>query len=173
MTAYGQTAITEDLYASRDRDGGQVIHEAGDVTPLDLKSDAPYVTYTKDGAEHRIDCDFVAGCDGFHGVSRRSIPADVLRTYEKSYPFDWLAIMSETRPLHDIIYANHECGFTLASQRNERLSRYYIQCDMSDTIEDWPDEAAPQRSVDRLVGIPLHAGQVLALNANQPGGGCA
>ena len=81
------------------------------------------MTCTKDGAEHRIDCDFVAGCDGFHGVSRRSIPADVLRTYEKSYPFGWLAIMSETRPLHDIIYAHHERGFALASHRNERLSR--------------------------------------------------
>ncbi|MGB0629078.1 MAG: 4-hydroxybenzoate 3-monooxygenase [Alphaproteobacteria bacterium] len=140
MTAYGQTAITEDLYAARDRDGGLIVHEAEDVMPHDLTTDAPYVTYTKNGNEHRIDCDFVAGCDGFHGVSRQSIPADVLRIYEKSYPFGWLAIMSETPPLHDIIYANHERGFALASQRNEMLSRYYIQCDLSDSVNDWPDD---------------------------------
>jgi p-hydroxybenzoate 3-monooxygenase len=140
MTAYGQTAITEDLYAARDKAGGQIIDEAQDVQPHDLMTDSPYVTFTKDGKEQRIDCDFVAGCDGFHGVSRQSIPADVLRTYEKGYPFGWLAIMSETAPLPDIIYANHERGFALASQRNERLSRYYIQCDLNDNIDKWSDD---------------------------------
>ena len=140
MTAYGQTAITEDLYEARDVAGGQIIDEAENVQPHNLDSDAPFVTYTKDGQEHRIHCDFVAGCDGFHGVSRKSIPANLLKTYEKSYPFGWLAIMSETRPLHDIIYATHERGFALASQRNEKLSRYYIQCDLSDKIEEWPDD---------------------------------
>lgn len=140
MMAYGQTAITEDLYAARDKAGGQVIDEAENVTPHDMTTDAPYVTYEKDGQEHRIDCDYIAGCDGFHGVSRQSIPADVLKTYEKGYPFGWLAIMSETRPLEDIVYANHERGFALASQRNERLSRYYIQCDLHDSIEEWPDD---------------------------------
>lgn len=140
MTAYGQTAITEDLYAARDKAGGQIVDEAEDVQPHDLTTDAPYVTYAKDGKEHRINCEYVAGCDGFHGISRKSIPASVLRTYEKGYPFGWLAIMSETAPLPDIIYANHERGFALASQRNERLSRYYIQCDLSDSIDDWPDD---------------------------------
>ena len=140
MTAYGQTAITEDLYEARDRSGGQVIHNAEDVTLHDLSSDAPSVTYTKDGREYSIDCDFVAGCDGFHGVSRQSIPVDVLKTSEKSYPVGWLAIMSETRPLTDIYYANHERGFALASQRNERLSRYYVQCDILDSVDDWPDD---------------------------------
>ena len=140
MMAYGQTAITEDLYAARDKAGGQIIDEAQDVQPHDLMTDSPYVTFTKDGKEQRIDCDFVAGCDGFHGVSRQSIPADVLRTYEKGYPFGWLAIMSETAPLPDIIYANHERGFALASQRNERLSRYYIQCDLNDNIDLWSDD---------------------------------
>jgi len=140
MMAYGQTAITEDLYAARDKAGGQIIDEAQDVQPHDLMTDSPYVTFTKDGKEQRIDCDFVAGCDGFHGVSRQSIPADVLRTYEKGYPFGWLAIMSETAPLPDIIYANHERGFALASQRNERLSRYYIQCDLNDNIDVWSDD---------------------------------
>jgi p-hydroxybenzoate 3-monooxygenase len=140
MMAYGQTAITEDLYAARDKAGGQIIDEAQDVQPHDLMTESPYITFTKDGKEQRIDCDFVAGCDGFHGVSRQSIPANVLRTYEKGYPFGWLAIMSETAPLPDIIYANHERGFALASQRNERLSRYYIQCDLNDSIDEWPDD---------------------------------
>lgn len=140
MTAYGQTAITEDLYEARDKAGGQIIDEAEDVQPHDLMTDAPYVTFTKDGIEQRIDCDFVAGCDGFHGVSRKSIPSSVLRTYEKGYPFGWLAIMSETAPLPDIVYANHERGFALASQRNESLSRYYIQCDLNDSLDEWPDD---------------------------------
>jgi len=140
MMAYGQTAITEDLYAARDKAGGQIIDEAQNVQPHDLRTESPYVTFTKDGKEQRIDCDFVAGCDGFHGVSRQSIRADVLRTYEKGYPFGWLAIMSETAPLPDIIYANHERGFALASQRSERLSRYYIQCDLNDSVDEWSDD---------------------------------
>lgn len=140
MTAYGQTAITEDLYEARDKAGGQIIDEAEDVQPHDMMTDTPYVTFTKDGKDHRIDCDYIAGCDGFHGVSRQSIPGDVLKTYQKGYPFGWLAIMSETKPLDDIVYANHERGFALASQRNERLSRYYIQCDLNDEIDEWPDD---------------------------------
>jgi len=140
MTAYGQTALTEDLYEARDKAGGQVIDEAEDVQPHDMTTDAPYVTFTKDGREHRIDCDFIAGCDGFHGVSRKAIPAEITRVFEKAYPFGWLAIMSETTPLPDIVYANHERGFALASQRNERLSRYYIQCDLNDNIDEWTDD---------------------------------
>lgn len=140
MMAYGQTAITEDLYEARDKAGGQIVDEAENVQPYDMTTDSPYVTYEKEGQEHRIDCDYIAGCDGFHGVSRQSIPTDVLTTYEKGYPFGWLAIMSETRPLEHIVYANHERGFALASQRNERLSRYYIQCDLHDSIEEWPDD---------------------------------
>ncbi|HNT38218.1 MAG TPA: 4-hydroxybenzoate 3-monooxygenase [Rubrivivax sp.] len=140
MMAYGQTAITEDLYAARDRDGGRIVHEAVDVALHGLTSDHPFVTYTKDGSPQRIDCEFVAGCDGFHGVSRRSIPADVLRTYEQVYPFGWLGIMSETPPMKDLIYAHHERGFALASQRNPMLSRYYIQCEIETDPADWPDE---------------------------------
>ena len=105
-----------------------------------MDGDAPFVTYEKNGAVERIDCDFIAGCDGFYGVSRQSIPASVLRTYDKGYPFGWLGIMSETRPLRDIVYANHERGFALASQRSERLSRYYIQCPIDTELRDWPDE---------------------------------
>jgi len=139
MMAYGQTAITEDLYAARDRAGGRIVDEAANVALHELTGDAPFVTYEKNGAVERIDCDFVAGCDGFYGVSRQSIPASVLRVYDKGYPFGWLGIMSETRPLPDIVYANHARGFALASQRSERMSRYYIQCRLDTDLGEWPD----------------------------------
>lgn len=140
MMAYGQTAITEDLYAARDAAGGVVIDQAADVMPCDLTSSRPFVTYQKSGETHRIDCDYIAGCDGYHGVSRVSIPADLLRTFERNYPFGWLGIMSETPPYQDLCYVYHSRGFALASQRNPMLSRYYIQCDLDARIEDWPDD---------------------------------
>ena len=140
MMSYGQTAITEDLYAARDALGGVIIDEADDASPQDLTSEKPFVTFKKAGKEHRIDCDYVAGCDGFRGVSRTCIPDDTLKTYEKVYPFGWLGIMSETPPVRDIIYANHPRGFALASRRNPMLSRYYIQCDLDTSLDEWPDE---------------------------------
>ena len=140
MMAYGQTAITEDLYAARDAAKGQIIDEAQNVQLHDLKSEKPSVTYSKDRESRRIECDYVAGCDGFHGVSRQSIPASILRTFEKEYPFAWLGIMSETPPYPDITYCHHERGFALASMRSSTLSRYYIQCDLDTKLEDWPDE---------------------------------
>jgi p-hydroxybenzoate 3-monooxygenase len=140
MMAYGQTAITEDLYAARDAAGGHIIDEALNVRPHDVTGDAPYVTFEKDGETARIDCDFVAGCDGFHGICRQIIPADVLRTYEIGYPFGWLGIMSETPPLPEITYANHPRGFALASMRGPMLTRSYIQCSLDDAIENWPDD---------------------------------
>jgi p-hydroxybenzoate 3-monooxygenase len=140
MMAYGQTAITEDLYAARDAAGGQIVDEAADVTLHDLTSDRPFVTYDKDGQRYRIDCDYVAGCDGFHGISRQAIPASVLRTFDKGYPFGWLGIMSETPPFPDLCYCYHPRGFALASMRNPMLSRYYIQCSLDSRIEDWPDD---------------------------------
>lgn len=140
MMSYGQTNITEDLYAARDAMDGLIIDQAKQVTLHELKGDTPYVTYTKDGEHHRIDCNFVAGCDGFHGVSRSSIPADIRRDFEKVYPFGWLGILSETPPLPDIIYANSERGFALCSQRNPMLSRYYIQCSLDTDPQDWPDD---------------------------------
>jgi p-hydroxybenzoate 3-monooxygenase len=140
MMAYGQTNITEDLYAARDAAGGKVVDEAANVRLHELDSARPLVTYEKNGQTIRIDCDFVAGCDGYHGVSRASIPAALLKTYEKSYPFGWLGIMSETPPYPDICYCYHSRGFALASQRNPMLSRYYIQCDLDDKLDDWPDE---------------------------------
>ena len=115
--------------------------EIGSDSPLhDVSTDSPFVTFQKHGKIEQVDCDFVAGCDGFHGTSRSSIPSLIMRSYDKSYPFGWLGIMSETRPLPDIVYANHERGFALASQRSERLSRYYIQCPLGDDVEEWPDD---------------------------------
>ncbi len=142
VMVYGQTEVTHDLYAARDAMGGVIIDEAEGVTPHGVDTDAPHVTYVKDGAEHRIDCDFVAGCDGFHGVSRKTIPASVLREYERVYPFGWLGVLSRTPPCaEELIYANHERGFALCSMRNENLSRYYIQAPVDDPLEKWSDDA--------------------------------
>jgi p-hydroxybenzoate 3-monooxygenase len=140
MMVYGQTNITEDLYAARDAAGGIIIDHVDDVELHDLASADPYVTYRKNGVTERIDCDYVAGCDGFHGISRQSIPASVLRTFERAYPFGWLGIMSETPPYHELCYVSNERGFALASKRNAMLSRYYIQCSLDTKVEDWSDE---------------------------------
>jgi len=140
MMTYGQTALTEDLYAARDAAGGQILNAADNVRLHELTSNRPCVTYEKEGSTRRIDCDYVAGCDGYHGVSRPSIPASLLRTYEKSYPFGWLGILSETPPYPDMCYCYHSRGFALASMRNPMLSRYYIQCDRDAKLEDWPDD---------------------------------
>ena len=140
MMAYGQTAITEDLYAARDAMNGEIIHEVENVAIHDLDSHSPHVNYEKDGKGICLECDYVAGCDGFHGVSRQTIPQDVLKIYENVYPFGWLGILSETPPLSDIMYANHSRGFALASMRNPMLSRYYIQCSLDTEIDDWSDD---------------------------------
>jgi p-hydroxybenzoate 3-monooxygenase len=140
MMVYGQTSITEDLYAARDAAGGTIVDEAADVTLCDVTTDRPYVTFGVNGTQERLDCSYIAGCDGFHGVSRSAIPSSVLRTYERAYPFGWLGIMSETPPFPEICYVSHTRGFALASKRNERLSRYYIQCDLHADIEQWPDD---------------------------------
>ncbi|SLN71001.1 p-hydroxybenzoate hydroxylase [Roseivivax jejudonensis] len=140
MTAYGQTKITEDLYAAHDPACVTLIENAEDVRLYDIESEAPYVTWIEDGAQKRADCDWVAGCDGFHGVSRRSIPESVRREYERVYPFGWLGVMSRVPPLEHISYAHHERGFALASQRGPNLARYYVQCAASDRVEDWSDD---------------------------------
>ena len=134
--AYGQTSLQEDLFAAAERRGATIVTEAQDVQPRDFVTERPHVTF----GGGRVDCDFIAGCDGFHGVSRKSIPASGLREYEKIYPFGWLGILSETPPLPDITYCNHPRGFALASMRSPRLSRYYLQVPLDTRIEDWPDE---------------------------------
>jgi p-hydroxybenzoate 3-monooxygenase len=142
VVVYGQTELTRDLYEARDRMKGQVIHNAEDVQPHDLLSSKPYVTY-RDGDEViRIDCDFVIGADGFHGVSRKSIPKDKITEYEKVYPFGWLGVLSRTPPVSpELVYAKHERGFALCSLRSQVLSRYYIQVPLTDSVEDWSDDA--------------------------------
>jgi p-hydroxybenzoate 3-monooxygenase len=142
VMVYGQTEVTRDLYDAREAADGKVIHEAEGVTLHDAKSDAPFVTYMKDGTEHRIDCDYIAGCDGYHGPSRQSIPSTVLREFERVYPFGWLGVLSETPPVsEELIYAQHSRGFALCSMRNANLSRYYLQVPLSDKTEAWSDSA--------------------------------
>ena len=141
VVVYGQTELTRDLYEARDRMNGIVIHNADDVQPHDLESTRPYVTYRAGDEIVRIDCDFVIGADGFHGVSRKSIPKTVLKEYEKVYPFGWLGVLSRTKPVSpELVYAKHERGFALCSLRSQVLSRYYIQVPLSDKVEDWSDE---------------------------------
>lgn len=141
VVVYGQTEITRDLYEGRAKSNGIVVHEALDVQPHGMDTDAPYVTYRKDGEAMRIDCDFIIGCDGYHGVSRASIPADRIRTYERIYPFGWLGLLSHTKPVSpELIYARHERGFALCSLRSQTLSRYYVQVPLADKVEDWSDD---------------------------------
>ncbi len=159
IMVYGQTEVTRDLYEVREAAGATIFHGAKGAAIHDL-ADKPFVTFVHDGSEVRIDCDLVAGCDGFHGVSRASIPADRLRTYERVYPFGWLGILAETPPVADeLIYANHPRGFALCSMRNDHLSRYYIQVPTDDPIGKWPDAAfwdelrrrLPQEAAEGLV----------------------
>jgi p-hydroxybenzoate 3-monooxygenase len=140
---YGQTAIQEDLFAAADRRGQPVLTEVADVVLHEhdgAPGAKPCVSFVQGGTAQRIDCDFIAGCDGFHGVSRRSIPATVRREYEKVYPFGWLGVMARVKPLPDITYVNNPRGFALASYRNQSLSRFYIQVPLDHKVEDWPDE---------------------------------
>jgi len=138
---YGQTEVTRDLMAAREAEGGISYYEADAVTPHDLETDAPYVTFTHAGESYRLDCAYVAGCDGYHGVSRRSIPEERLKTFERVYPFGWLGMLSDTPPVTDeLIYARHDRGFALCSMRSESRSRYYVQVGLEEKVEDWSDE---------------------------------
>ena len=165
VVVYGQTELTRDLYDARDRLQGRVIHNAEDVQPHDLTSASPSVTYRQGDETVRIDCDFVIGADGFHGVSRKAIPKGVLREYEKVYPFGWLGVLSRTRPVSpELIYAKHERGFALCSLRSQVLSRYYIQVPLTDTVEDWSDDAfwaELQRRLPAEVGARLVTGPAI------------
>lgn len=141
VMVYGQTELTRDLYEARDRMGGTVIHDALDVRLHDIDAARPWLSYRQGSETLRVDCDFIVGCDGFHGVSRESIPKDRLQTFEKVYPFGWLGVLSRTPPVsHELIYANHERGFALCSLRSATLSRYYVQVPLTDSIDEWSDE---------------------------------
>ncbi len=138
--AYGQSPLQADLYTARDRMGGLLIHEASDVELHDLTTATPWLTFRAGGLGRRVDADVIVGCDGYHGVARRSIPSSNIRTFEREYPFGWVGVLSETPPLPELVYCNHHTGFALASQRNSMLSRYYVQCPLGDTVDDWPDD---------------------------------
>lgn len=141
VMVYGQTEVTRDLMEAREASGATTYYLAEDVQLHDLKTDSPRVSFKANGEELNINCDFVAGCDGFHGVSRKSIPADVLREYERVYPFGWLGLLSDTPPVsEELIYANHQRGFALCSMRSHSRSRYYVQVDQDQKVEDWSDD---------------------------------
>jgi p-hydroxybenzoate 3-monooxygenase len=141
VTIYGQTEVTRDLMDARNKAGLVTVYEADDVKPHDFDTDHPRVTYVKDGIGHEIACDFIAGCDGSHGVSRASVRPSAIQTFERVYPFGWLGILSETPPVsHELIYTNHARGFALCTMRSMHRSRYYVQCSLDDHIDQWPDE---------------------------------
>ena len=141
VMVYGQQEVMKDLFDAAEPRGVRIIFDAEDVALNDIDGTKPYVTWRKDGAEHRLDCDFIAGCDGYHGVSRATIPDNVLKTFERVYPFGWLGVLADVPPCdHELIYSNHERGFALASMRSPTRSRYYIQCGLEERIEDWSDE---------------------------------
>lgn len=163
VVVYGQTEVTRDLYDAHEAAGTKIEFNVDNVVINDADQSKPYVTYEIDWVERRLDCDYIAGCDGFHGVSRQTIPLSVRKEYEKVYPFGWLGILSETPPVHhELIYSSSDRGFALCSMRNANLSRYYIQCSLTDNPDDWTDEAfwqelkrrIPSADVENLVTGP-------------------
>jgi p-hydroxybenzoate 3-monooxygenase len=141
VTVYGQTEVTKDLMDARAALGGQLVYEAEEVALHELDGEAARVRYRKDGKAQEVICDYVAGCDGFHGVSRSAIPKDLLRSYERVYPFGWLGVLSDTPPVsEELIYVHHERGFALCSMRSMTRSRYYIQCAFDEDLEEWTDD---------------------------------
>ncbi|ADZ92766.1 4-hydroxybenzoate 3-monooxygenase [Marinomonas mediterranea] len=153
VMVYGQTEVTRDLMEARAKAGYTTVYEASDVKLHDVKSDTdtPYVTFEKNGEQVRLDCDYIAGCDGFHGVSRKTIPDDVKTEFERVYPFGWLGLLSDTKPAHDeLIYCKTDRGFALASMRSQTRSRYYLQVPLTDKVENWSDEAFWEELKKRL-----------------------
>ena len=163
VVVYGQTEVTRDLMEAREKVGGVTVYQAENVELHDIESDKPYVTYQHNGESFHLDCDYIAGCDGFHGVSRKSIPSNKLEEYEKVYPFGWLGLMSDTPPVNEeLVYCAHERGFALCSMRSPTRSRYYIQVPDTDKIENWDEEKfwaelkrrIPPEMAERLVTGP-------------------
>jgi p-hydroxybenzoate 3-monooxygenase len=142
VIVYGQTEVTRDLMAARAAASLPTVYEAKDVAPHGFDSNAPSITYTHDGEVHELRCDFIAGCDGYHGPCRAAVPPAALSIFEKVYPFGWLGILADTPPVaHELIYSNHERGFALCSMRSPTRTRYYVQCSLKDKVEDWSDDA--------------------------------
>ena len=141
VTVYGQTEVTRDLMAAREQSGATTIYDAEDVAISGFDTDHPVVTYRKDGQVHTVECDFVAGCDGFHGVCRASIPPDAMKTFERIYPFGWLGVLVDQPPVApELIYAHHERGFALCSMRSPSRSRYYVQVQSDEAVSNWSDD---------------------------------
>jgi p-hydroxybenzoate 3-monooxygenase len=159
VTVYGQTEITLDLMDAAPERGLEIVYDADNVSLHDVESDAPFITYAKGGAQHRLDARFIAGCDGFHGPSRKAIPNG--REYERVYPFGWLGILADVPPCHEeLIYANHDRGFALASMRSKTRSRYYIDVPLSEKVEDWPDDRLWEE-LQRRLPKPITTGPAL------------
>jgi p-hydroxybenzoate 3-monooxygenase len=151
VMVYGQTEVTRDLMDARKASSRPTVYEALDVSVHDFDGSRPRVRYQKNGTPHEVECDFVAGCDGFHGVCRASVPKDRLALHEKVYPFGWLGLLADVPPVsHELIYVNHERGFALCSQRSRTRSRYYVQCSLDDKVEDWSDDAFWRELKSRL-----------------------
>jgi p-hydroxybenzoate 3-monooxygenase len=163
VTIYGQTEVTLDLMNARREAGLTTVYEAQHVQPLDFDTAQPRVTYLKDGVAREIACEFIAGCDGFHGISRASVKPSAIETFERIYPFGWLGILSDTPPVSDeLIYSNHARGFALCTMRSRWRSRHYVQCPLDDEIDQWPDDRfwdelkrrLDQEAADKLVTGP-------------------
>jgi p-hydroxybenzoate 3-monooxygenase len=141
VTIYGQTEITHDLMDARIAAGLLTVYDADAVTPLDFSGDKPRVSYVKDGVTHEIACDYIAGCDGFHGISRQSVPKSALQEFERVYPFGWLGVLSDTPPVSsELVYTRHARGFALCSMRSNTRSRHYLQCSLDDHVDNWSDD---------------------------------
>jgi p-hydroxybenzoate 3-monooxygenase len=157
VMVYGQTELTRDLMEAAPDRGLDVIYEAKDVALHDIDSDAPWLSFVKDGETCRLDAEFIAGCDGFHGPSRKAIPADAARQYEREYPFGWLGILADVPPCHpELIYSNGPRGFALASMRSPTRSRYYIQVPLTERLEDWPEDRLWDELEQRFNPISKH-----------------
>ncbi|WP_460110440.1 4-hydroxybenzoate 3-monooxygenase [Pseudomonas sp. S3_H04] len=163
VMVYGQTEVTRDLMEARSSSAGITYYNATNVQPKDIKSTAPYITFDHDGSTVRLDCDYIAGCDGFHGVSRKTIPDGVLKEFERVYPFGWLGVLADTPPVSaELIYASHELGFALCSMRSPTRTRYYIQVPSDEKVEAWSDDRfwqelkkrLPAETADRLITGP-------------------
>lgn len=150
---YGQTEVTRDLMAARAATGATTFYEVCDVQPQGLKSEQPWLTFKHEGQAFRLECDYIAGCDGFHGVARQSIPAQALKVFERVYPFGWLGVLADTPPVHaELVYAKHPRGFALCSMRSPTRSRYYLQVPQDESLEDWSDERFWDELKARLPG---------------------
>jgi len=163
VMVYGQTEVTRDLMDAREAAGAETVYEAANVAPHGFDGGRPSLTYDKDGRTHRLDCDLIAGCDGYHGVARKSVPEAAIATYERVYPFGWLGLLADVPPANEeLVYANSPRGFALCSMRSHTRSRYYVQCDLDDRVERWSDDAfwdelrrrLPEAIADRVVTGP-------------------